>query len=209
MLAYRIPDVSPADCLDRMRDGSHAGLARIALAGPWQFSAHPEGGALATWKGAPVPRVDDLGEAVACPDGLMYYRPKVMPAQADLAKPSRSEWEIDVDLANGMRLTVLLAASEPRRLRFVGPDAVGDALTEYGQLARRVQRRLAESTPDAPITAADADVRRLLVLAVGQRYRVTDDLLDDLGWISTADVDPLLQAIQGADPKACAAATGT
>ncbi len=208
MLAYRIPDVAPAHAADRMRAGDHPGLARIALAGPWQFSAHPEGGSLATWLGSRVPRIDDLCDAVSCSDGLTYYRPSPLPSPMDLAKTLHSSDEIDVDLVSGVRVSILLARSSPRRLRFTGDSSIGEPLTEYGRLARVVSERLAEADADHPITTDDADVRRLLLLAIAQRYRVTEELLDDVGWISTADVDPVICAIMGSDPKAFAAATG-
>lgn len=207
MLAYRIPDVAASAAVGQMHE--HAGLKRIALAGPWQFTAHPLGGCLATWRGSKVPHVDSLGDGIACDDGLTYFRPAIMPTAMDLAKALRSADEIDVDLVCGVRVSILLAISAPRRLSFTSGPAIGDPLTEYGLLARDIQRRLAEAPEDQPITVADVGVRRLLFLAIAQRYRVTEELLNDLGWLSTADVDPLLCAIWGSDPKACAAATGT
>lgn len=208
MLAYRIRDVAAAAASERLHDRSHAGLARLAIAGPWQFAQHPEGGCVATWLGSKPRAFDSLGDGEACEDGMVYYRPDPLPGAMDLAKSKHSEDEIDVDLECGVRLSILLAISAPRRLRFTGGAAIGDPLSEYGLLARDVQRRLAEAPADQPLTVADAGVRRLLFLAVAQRYRVTEELLNDLGWLSTADVDPLLCAIWGSDPKAFAAATG-
>jgi hypothetical protein len=205
VLVYRIPDLEAAKAPDAMRLAAEPRLARLRGAGPWQFKAHSAGGCLATWRDAEIPSEDDLAarEAVTCADGLIYYRAKVPPTLADVAKDIRSDFDTDVTLGSGLVVTIALAASAPYRVRFASVGA-GPPATEYGRVAREVWRLIDEQEPaNAPrVTSEHPLLKRLLVLAIQQRYRVTDEALDDMDLITSEDIEPIYRAIIGSAKKA-------
>lgn len=176
-------------------------FARILAAGPWQVTAinHPTRGwgALAWWPGCPQPGDVSWRQS---PDGLWYASPARLPTQAELARANAPRG-IEVQVTCGASLTMPLATLAPRRLSLL-TGAVGIPADEYGRLAYTVSNRLREAG-SAGLPIVDAEVLRLLVAGLGLAYRVTAELLEDLGWITTADVDPLLCAALGHDPKAC------
>lgn len=179
----------------------HSAFARLALAGPWQFRDwNHEGkpGVLAEWHGH-TGGMAAYGEPRTSGDGLVYFPSREPLRQEDLAKRSAPAG-IDYATTTGHVLTIPLAAAAPRFLGFGDEEPLGEPANEFAVLALRVFDRLATK----PIGFADPDLRRLVLLAVGQCYRVTAEVLSELRWITTADVEPVLLAIMGADPKASA-----
>jgi hypothetical protein len=186
---------------------------RLLPAGPWAVTAaeHPAGqggrGSLA-WQLAPgetpavVPDVRAWAWR-ACPDGLWYGSGGGLPSQASLAREAAPPG-VDLVLGGGTTLTIPLAVAAPRLIDF-GAGGIGEPATELGRLAYRIYDRL---TAEQGIGLADPDLHRLVLLAVQASYRVTEELLTDLGWISTVDLDPIVCAIFGTHPKASAGGAG-
>lgn len=189
-----------------VKDGAeardHAAFARIAPGGPWQFRDwmhEGQAGVIAEWAGSSGM---SYGTPRACADGLVYFPSRLPLRQEDLAKRNAPAG-IDYTTTTGVTLTIPLAAAAPRFLGFEdGADAVGEAFGEFARLAERFFDRL--STEKKHIPWSDADLRRLILLAIGQCYRVTAEPLGELRWITTADVEPVLMAMMGSDPKALA-----
>lgn len=175
---------------------------RILPAGPWQVLGfnHPTlgWGALAWWADCPQPEGEAWRES---PDGLWYLPPTQLPSQADLAKPN-SPAGIVVSLSGGQAVTMPLAAIAPRKLSLTTGTA-GAPADEYGLRAAAVHSRLTGAGKDG-LPLLDPDVLAMIAAGLALAYRVTTELLDDLGWLTTADIDPLLCAGLGHDPKASA-----
>ncbi len=180
-------------------------FARIMAAGPWQFRDYDHDGkhgVIAQWKGVTE---ESYGTPRLCSDGLWYFPAGAALTIASLAKDNVPTG-IDVDLSTGVTLTIPLALAAPRLLTFGDDDGLGAPASEFATLADQVFERLRKKEP---VTLRDKDVRRLVVLAVQQSYRVTDEVLTELRWITTLDVDPILCAIMGSDPKASPDANAT
>ncbi|HEV8176273.1 MAG TPA: hypothetical protein VGP44_01150 [Gemmatimonadales bacterium] len=185
-------------------------FARVLESGPWsstEFNHHEAGsGALLFWTDKSIGQTD-LRRPEAwrkCADGLWYCRPAVLPDQSILAKRNCPQG-IDVTLATGLLLTIPLATAAPRAVCF-SSGSLGDPSSEFGRVADAVYDRMANGKDDAGkakgLPLLDPQVLRLVTLALMAAYRVTPELLDDLGWITSADIDPILCAIMGTDPKA-------
>lgn len=192
--AYWAPDVAPADAKE------HPLFASIQHAGPWQYSTHPQGGTLATWKDYSR-SLSDYQEPRLVVDGLHYMSPKVIPHIHDVAKEGGLSG-VDVALACGIALTIPHATVTHRQLRLGrSAERFGDPVTEYGRTACRVME-LSKANNGVPYDSPE--LLRLLELAISQRYRGTQEFFDDMGFLSAEDVDPLLGAIWCGDPKAMA-----
>lgn len=204
MIAYHLPKVRPEDAIE------HPSAARLLHAGPWLAVPHEHGGTFLYWADFPEKgdRASHLPESYGPPrqtaDGLMYYPPKVLPDIWDLASSERAG--ADVPLACGKTVTVPLALTEHRQFILGEPGGVyGLPVTEYGRLAAELLDVCAEPKPGSDaggIAHDDPRLHRVLELAIGQRYRVTRELLNDLRVITPEDIDPLLGAIWTGDPKA-------
>ena len=194
--AYWAPGVLPADAK------GHPIFAEIQHAGPWQYQSHPDGGTLATYHGVPG-NLDHLAPAREVTDGLRYHAPLVIPHIYDCVKAGSAG--VDLTLACGITISIIEATLIHRQMR-IGRGAVGlgDPVTEYGRLACRL---LEKAKKDGGIPNDSPDLTRLIELAVSQRYRVTSELLDDMGIIAADDIDPILACAWMGDPKALAPAT--
>ncbi len=204
MIAYFIPGAASQPARDIPQ------AARLLDAGPWsatEFNHHEAGaGVLVTWKDQPLSTEEARKPANwrKCADGLWYCRGPVLPNQELLAKRSCPAG-IDVMLASGIMLTVPLATAAPRAISFCD-GTLGQPVTEFGRCADTVFDRMT-NTKDATgkikgLPLLDTGVLRLVTLAIMAAYRVTPELLDDLQWITSSDIDSILCAIMGTDPKA-------
>ncbi len=177
-------------------------FARVLQAGPWMLSdvIMPDGarGAMIWWSDCERPDQHAL-EWRTCPDGLRYGKPKNLPDLSEIAKRTIQPG-IDVTLVNGMQVTVPVAMLEPRKIDF-GSGQAGEPATEFGRRAFAVQARLAATEKGKGLPITDPDVLHLIGMAMMQTYRLPPELLSDLGWVTTVDVDPILCAIMGSDPK--------
>jgi hypothetical protein len=192
---------------DAMAARDSATFARLAPAGPWQFrewSHEGRSGVIAEWAGT-AGAVDELyGKPRACADGLVYFPSKAPLRQEDLAKRNAPNG-LDYTTTTGVTLTVPLAAAAPRFVGFEdNAPALGDPFGDFATVAQDVFDRLTAGS----ILYSDPTLRRLVLLAIGQCYRVTAESLGELRWITTADVEPILLCVMGTDPKALPDAGG-
>lgn len=202
MFAYRIPDLDP--------QGGHAALAahpagrRIAGVARWQLVAHPNGGSLATWLGHPF-SPGSYGEGRPTHDGMTYFPPKEWPAdRAALLRDKLPDHEA-VELVNG-RVLIGLALRAPRPRRFAGAPSLGKPSGDLADAAFALWDRLGAKEA---IALDDPGLARVLFLAVAACYRVTEEALDDLGWLTTADDDAVTAVVFGLDPKSEPGAGGS
>jgi hypothetical protein len=105
---------------------------------------------------------------------------------------------IDLQLSSGIYLTIPLAVYSPQVVDLFSGQITG-AATPFGVEAFALFDRMA-AEPSIPLT--DKQVLRVIALALMARYRLTPELLQDLRWVTTADIDPILSAILGTHPKA-------
>ena len=196
--AYWAPDVSPSEAKESPI------FAAIQHAGPWQYQGHPSGGTYATMIGFSA-QTEDFLEPQELVSGLHYLAPKVAPTLYDLAKPTPGNGVV-VQLACGVAAEIPVAVVQYRQLRLSASARVrvGDPVTEYGRLSVSLLDR---AKVEGGIPHDDPELHRLLVLGFSQRYRVTAEILDDLGIIATDDVEQLLGAIWCGDTKAGAPAS--
>lgn len=148
-----------------------------------------------------------------CDDGLIFFAPKVLPSQALLAKPNATRG-LDVTLSRGYQLSIPLVALAPKFVSFTG-GALKPA-TELESLALAVWERMdaaakeiaeakaAKEPLPVGVPMSDPDVLRLVALAVMENYLVTPELLEELRWITTRDIQPIIYALEGTDPKSAA-----
>lgn len=175
-------------------------LKPLLSAGPWAVSdwEHPElgNGALAYWSGCAKPK-HAPGKWRALPSGLHYLPPERLPTPGDLWRESGPAG-IDLQLASGVCLTIPLAVHAPQVVDLFSGALAGPA-TEFGAEAFALFDRLAG---EETVGLTDPQVLRVVSLALMARYRLTPELLSDLRWVTTADLDPILAAVMGAHPKA-------
>ena len=193
MFAYHIKDLDPM--------GGHAALAahpagkRLAHVGRWQLAAHPQGGSFATWAGSPsFPGA--YGEGRETHDGMTFHPPKEWPTdRAALLRERLPEHEA-VDLTSG-RVLIGIAMRAARKRRFSTPG-VG---RPSGALADAAFELWDKLNGDSEILIDDPLLTRVLFLAVAACYRVTEEAMDDLGWLTTEDDNLVTSIVFGLDPK--------
>ncbi len=205
MLAYFSPGTRCSGPASEMPE-----FARVLAAGPWSACRSMQDGkpgALIWSQGFNQPIPNFAPERWRpCSDGLLYLRPDPIPDQMSLARARRAN-SFDLTTSRGITLSIPLAASAPRLVSF-SAGTLGDPADDFGGAAFAVFDRLAEMRKDPAkvVTGTDPEVLRLVLLALQQTYRVTAELLDDLRWISSADIEPIILAIMGQSPKALEAA---
>lgn len=192
----------------------HPVFQRILYAGPWKWFRHPSGGCLAVWADWPDAGATSshdpaaYGEPFDCGDGLFYLPPKQLPDLYDLVKDGAAG--VEISLACGKVISIPCALSSGVQFGLSKRNA-GGMVTEYGRLAHELllhSRIPSEKDPKGQgVSPTDPRLHRLINLAIGQRYRSTPELLDDLHLVSMEDIEPLLGAIWCGDPKAVGAAS--
>lgn len=143
-----------------------------------------------------------------CFDGLMYLPPATLPGTIDLLRPERRMRFIDVLTSRGVLLSIPVASAAAREVDF-SAKKFGVPSDDFGKCAYAFFDRLSDTKAASQPKLGDADTLRLVMLAVQQFYRVTEELLNDLGWISSLDIDPIISAIMGATDSKTKAADGT
>ena len=186
MIGYLLDGVNPQAA------SAHPLMAgRLRAAGPWQYQAHA-GGTLATWRGAGT-RAEDLGVARPVAEGIRYLPPRALPSPDDLARQERAGDSLEAVTVDdqGTVLHIVPALLTPRAILSSG--LAGDPATRYGREAHAAFRAIAAAPEDKEEAA------RLAVavcrLALCYSYRLTDELLDDLGWINESSVTALWEAV--------------
>ncbi len=201
--------IGPAYWTDTITDPSQGPLCdafkRIHIAGPWQYfpvSHDGKNGIGAIWA--------DNKEG-ACPlalfgkprksfDGLVYF-PGEKIAQINLGKRDYIEG-IEYATSRGITLTIPFASYAAVDVSF-SSLSLGGPSDEFAQMAENIWEN--RST----ILVRDPRLLRLIYLAIAQNYRVTQETLDDLNWVTSKDIDPIYCCIMGLDPKALADAEQT
>jgi hypothetical protein len=194
VFAYWLPTAGhPIDAAE------HPSARRLLPAGPWQFSAHPQGGTLASWKdpAGRAPTLDEFGPGRLTADGLTYYPAKEVPAVAALMRPNLPSATV-VTLSSGAAVPIVMAASSPRKLVFaVGGVEPGDYLTEYASLAEQLREK---ARAGEKIGYTHPMLGRVVLLALQHSLRATEEVLTDMGIVSTADFLPIVRAAWGYEP---------
>ncbi len=193
--------IGPAYWTDSITDAAQGptckAFERIKIAGPWQFfGALNEGvkGVAAIWKdntdgACPLA---SLGKFRKCFDGLVYF-PGTTPKQIDIGKRDYIEG-IEYTTSLGVTLTIPLAAHAAVEVSFSSLD-LGGPSDEFAKMAEEIWANKEN------ILIRDPRLLRLVFLAIAQNYRITQELLDDLRWLTSKDIDPIYCCIMGLDPK--------
>ncbi len=180
----------------------HPAFKRIMSCGPWKWTKwqhNGKSGVLAFQDDA-----DTAGHAapITCKDGLIYFGYKDMPDQSVLARESIPN-SFSVTLASGRVISVPMAIAAPRFMSFDGMSQDEHA-TDFGKEAFRIWGNIAQKQ-----FPSDADSRKLVFLAINQNYKVTEESLTQLNWITDVDIVPIMLAVSGRDPKLVAAEKDT
>ena len=183
---------------------------RVLTAGPWYACASTQGGksgALIFQKGdqQPPPHSDRWRE---CFDGLLYRPDNKRPGTADLVRDDRRMRHLDLTLASGVLISIPVASAAARAVDF-GAKKFAAPSDDFGKSAYAFFDRLKEADAARQPKLGDPDTLSLVLLAVQQFYRVTEELLNDLGWISSADIDPIISATMGISDSKTQAAGGS
>ncbi len=172
----------------------------LQSAGPWQFvdfNFNGTRGTMAQWKqpdGAFIPE-SAYGKPRQLANGKWYFPSKEKLDQGELVK-DQSPRGIDYTTSRNVSLTIPLAAAAPRFIAF-SEGQVGSLAGSFASLASDLFEKMSAKTE-----LRDNEIIRLVCLAISQCYRVTPEALDDLQWITSVDIDPILCCIMGSDPKA-------
>jgi hypothetical protein len=173
----------------------------------WSAQQHPVQGTMVVWPGQHGSglQLDAFGPPRVTHDGLTYYPSLEKPTPIELMRDENTRlsgtW---VSLYGGGELFIALATATPREIILCasGGIKIGRHKAEYGLLAHD----LYEPFLKEGITFEDPRLGRLLFLALQQSYCITEEMIEDLGWICEADISPIIHAIMGIDPKASAVA---
>lgn len=205
MPAYFAPGVS---CAQRPAKNIPE-FARVASAGPWSCCDSSQCGAngcLIFLAGTeqPVPGHGKPDDWLTCSDGLRYLTGQALPSQTSLVREHNVKG-IDYTTSQGITLTIPVALASPRMISFSSKKALGFS-TDFATMAFKIYDRL---TDENGLNLLDHQVLKLIADAIAHVYRVTPEILDELGWISSADIDPILCCVFGSDPKALNPAGGS
>lgn len=188
MLAYLIPGASPLTWHEDPR------AARLLEAGPWQAQPH-EAGCLIAWK-QPNNMPLSLTECLAgrqTPEGMIYYGPKALPKPAGIARPNTGKPEAEsVEVRPGVILKILPVTSCPRRLLTNGE--LGQSSHTYSILVHQLYDRIQKHE----VRLDDPDLIHVALACMRYTYRLTNELIDDLGWLDTETIEQLWRAAIGA-----------
>jgi hypothetical protein len=195
MYAYHIHDLAPHGGMDALR--AHPAGRRLVAVGRWQLAAHPAGGSLATWAGHPF-SPSAYGEPVPTHDGMFFMPPKDWGKNPHgaLARNPLPE-SAAVQCVNG-DLLVGVATRSARPRRFAGGPSIGRPSGDLADAAFALWDRLANKDT---VLVNDPGLSQVIFLGIQACYRVTEEALDALGWVTTADDDELIRGIFGLDPK--------
>lgn len=183
----------------------HEAFQAIQHCGKWSYAAHTHNGVkgvLAFWGSKIPPGRDELTDSPKkCDTGLLYFAPNPIPTQKELGKSSPYP-SVDILTHSGRQLSIPLAVGAPRLVSFTGYE-LGDFVDDFPAAAGRIESIIQNARDDDEDLQIDnKELLDLVCLALQQTYSVTPDLLNDLGWITSVDIIPIVQAVLGADPKA-------
>jgi hypothetical protein len=178
MIGYILSGVSPESAADDER------MTRLKSAGPWQYQLHQDG-CLATWKtDRPTPR-KSLGEERKTTDGLVYIGPRVLPKPKDLIRSAFAQNlnlnDVIVSHETGESIKILPAFMSPRQI--LEDNKVGDYSTVYGRAVRALLDR-SRVNPNLRLNDCITEIAECCRLAILYIYRMTKELLQDVGWLN-------------------------
>lgn len=171
-------------------------FARLKAGDKWQASNSNQNGkpGAMTWIGD-APALNATGW-VECSDGLFYLPGHKMPHQSELGRPHKTEG-IDYTTSTGVTITIPIATAAPRKVMF-STGKPGEAATDF---ARRAFRLFDRISAKESVQLFDPELLGLVSDAIGWVYYTTPEMLDELGWITSADLDPIVICLMGSDPK--------
>lgn len=173
----------------------------------WMVQRHPSGvGALLVYPrldGAAV-TLDAFGEPRETVDGMTYYPSLEKPTAEFLIRTEKTlppgEW---VKTVLG-ELYIGVAYAAPRSLVLLakGGASGGKHVTEFGRLAHEL---FDDWTSKDGCPAGDPRPFRVLFLGLRSSYEITEEVGEDLNWLTSADIVPCIDTILGCNPKPSAA----
>lgn len=190
--AYHLPG------LGKLQAGDDPRLGRLRAAWPaWEYRTHPKGGTLLLPKGDT--NAVDLVAGVKCADGLIWHPPATTPTLHDLAREEIPQPSARITLRRVGPVSIPLGVGP---VFGAGPKR-GQPSSDFGRLAHDLFAR-ARRPADEWTTTDDRDLERMLFLALQSAYHLTDELFGELAPYDLDEVDSLISAIWGRDPKASA-----
>lgn len=168
----------------------------------WMTHTHPQGGTLFVfpkYDGAAV-QLEDFGPPRETFDGMVYYPSKESPDHDWLIRPENArpsgEW---IKTYQG-ELFVAIAFETARRLVLCSGGGMrpGDPVSEFGRLGHEIFD-LFFSKDGMPYT--DGRLSRFLFLTLREGYWVTEEIAEDLPWLTHQDINPICQTALGCSPK--------
>lgn len=199
MIAYILDGRNPETGVSDPR------MARLKGAGPWQYQLHSEG-CMAVWRSkGPVKRAE-LGEQRPTTDGMIYIGPKELPKPDQLLHAQMRQredlTEVPISLESGETIRIMPAYLSPRQI--MEDNTTGDYTTMYGRSVRKILDKSREK-PGLKINDCVNEITECCRLAIMYTYRMTRELLQDLGWLNEDSILAIWEAtVQGpkAEPKA-------
>ncbi len=179
MIAYIIEGVSP------MSAEKDPKMARLLSTGPWQYQPH-QLGCMATWKSpsGPVPLNTFLPGRKTF-DGLVYHGPKQLP-QAETLMRQVAMGRMDLHTVTtsqdrGETIQIMPVYASPRQI--LEDNKLGGYSSAYGRAVRGLLEKL-HADPTLKFSMVSDEALECCRLAIMHTYRVTKELLQDLGWLS-------------------------
>ena len=161
---------------------------RLRRFGPWAAQGDSSG---VTLTAVEWPTSDYVSESRKTPEGWDYWRSEAIPSLQQLL---RAETLVEacnqIALVCGANLLVRPAYLEPRLVFSTGKE--GDEITEHGRRARRVGDLLRANDP---LGIRHPEAIALWLEAVGNVYRATPEVIDDLAMFTMDDVDAVIAAV--------------
>ncbi len=196
--------IGPAYWTDTITDPSLGpscpAFDRIKIAGPWQYfnTTHiGKSGVAAIWqdnKNGACP-LELFGAGKTSFDGLVYF-PGDKLSQTEIGKTNYIEGA-EYTTSLGITLTIPFAARAAVEVSF-SSLSLGSASDDFAKIAEDIW------ADRQTIKLNDKRLLRLIYLALAQNYRITQEMLDDLRWLTSKDIDPVYCCIMGLDPKVLA-----
>lgn len=117
----------------------------------------------------------------------------------------KREWKVQVSTVGGNDLFIIPASLEPKKIVFDFDDTPAkeeespySLATDYGALAYAI---FDEIENKKQVLLSDPRVKKLIMLALQKSYNLPIDVWNWAGVVSAQDMDGLLSAAMGIDPK--------
>lgn len=115
--------------------------------------------------------------------------------------PDKKEWKIPVDTVTGVKLWIIPATLEPKKIVFdfdetptQEEESPFSLATDYGCLAYAI---FDDIRSKKPVHLDDVRVKKLIMMALQKSYNLPIDVFNWAGVVSAQDLDPLLSAALG------------